>query len=177
MNQRERAVSGLRKVYERFIKIRGEPRDIALGFALGIFIGVSPILGLQMWSGLLLAALFKWNKIAAVIGTLISNPISTPFIYTATYYFGSKIIDISKIPPARLAWDFDTLIWMLSKAPQIFWACALGGVILGLPLALLSYYLSQKAIVRYRNRLKQRLDEKQKLIKEQIKKRRMAPLP
>ena len=32
----------LKKAYERLLKIRGEPREIALGFALGIFIGMSP---------------------------------------------------------------------------------------------------------------------------------------
>ena len=29
-----------RRVYERFVKIRGRPREIALGFALGIFTGI-----------------------------------------------------------------------------------------------------------------------------------------
>lgn len=174
MNQIEGSVSGLRKTYERFIKIRGEPRDIALGLALGIFIGMSPILGIQIWSAIFLAALFKWNKIAAALGTLISNPVSTPLIYTATYYVGSKFIETSETPPARLAWDFDALIGILSKTPQIFWACTLGGIILGLPLALLGYYLSYAAIVRYRTRLTQRLAEKRESIKERIKKRRIT---
>ena len=28
--------------YKRFLKIRGEPREIALGFALGLFVGMTP---------------------------------------------------------------------------------------------------------------------------------------
>jgi hypothetical protein len=35
----------LRRVYERFVKIQGHPREIALGFSLGLFVGVSPIIG------------------------------------------------------------------------------------------------------------------------------------
>jgi uncharacterized protein (DUF2062 family) len=172
MKKRGGAVSDLRKAYERFIKIRGEPQDIAMGFALGLFLGVSPMFGLQVWVAILLAALFKWNKIAAALGTVISNPITTPFIYVATYYVGSKLFDTGKSLPARLAWDFDTLVRILSKSPQIFWAWALGGVIIGLPLACFGYYLSYAAIVRYRTQLRQRVVERRKLLKERIKKRR-----
>lgn len=172
INKRGGAVSGLRKAYERFIKIRGEPRDIAMGFALGIFLGISPMFGLQVWIAILLAALFKWNKIAAALGTAISNPITTPFIYTATYYVGSKLFDTGKNLPARLAWDFDTLLRILSKTPQVFWAWILGGIILGFPLACFGYYVSYAAIVRYRTQLRQRVVERRKLLKERIKKRK-----
>ncbi|MBL7174575.1 MAG: DUF2062 domain-containing protein [Desulfobacteraceae bacterium] len=172
LNKRRGAVSGLRKTYERFIKIRGEPRDIAMGFALGLFLGFSPMFGFQVWVAILLAALFKWNKIAAALGTVISNPITTPFIYVATYYVGSKLFDTAQILPARLAWDFDMLVRILSKTPQVFWAWTLGGVIIGLPLACFGYYLSYAAIVRYRTQLRQRVVEKRKLLKERVKKRR-----
>ena len=30
----------VRKTYERFLKIRGTPKEIALGFALGLFVGM-----------------------------------------------------------------------------------------------------------------------------------------
>ena len=32
----------------RFIRLRGQPDEIAKGFALGIFIGMTPTLGFQM---------------------------------------------------------------------------------------------------------------------------------
>jgi uncharacterized protein (DUF2062 family) len=35
----------LQKFYRKFLKLRGDPREIALGFALGLFIGMSPIMG------------------------------------------------------------------------------------------------------------------------------------
>jgi uncharacterized protein (DUF2062 family) len=171
-NNRRWAVSSLRKTYERFIKIRGEPQDIAMGLALGLFLGVSPMFGLQVWIAILLAALFKWNKIAAALGTVISNPFTTPFIYAATYYVGSKLFDTGKILPAGLAWDFNTLVRILSKTPQVFWAWTLGGVILGLPLACFGYYLSYAAIIRYRTKLRQRVVERRKFLKERAKKRR-----
>jgi uncharacterized protein (DUF2062 family) len=58
----------LHKAYERFIKIRGHPREIALGFALGIFIGMTPTMGVQTPLAVFLAALFKWSKLSAGFG-------------------------------------------------------------------------------------------------------------
>jgi uncharacterized protein (DUF2062 family) len=55
----------LRRAYERFVKIRGRPREIALGFALGVFIGMTPTIGIQMPIAVFFAALVKWSKISA----------------------------------------------------------------------------------------------------------------
>jgi uncharacterized protein (DUF2062 family) len=172
LNKRRGVVSSLREAYKRFIKIRGEPRDIAMGFALGLFLGVSPMFGLQVWVAILLAALFKWSKISAALGTAISNPFTTPFIYAATYFVGSKLLGMGNILPPSLGWDFDTLLRILSKTPQVFWAWTLGGVIIGLPLACFGYYLSYAAIVRYRTQIRQRVVERRKFLKERIKKKR-----
>ncbi|WP_419661268.1 DUF2062 domain-containing protein [Desulfosarcina variabilis] len=35
----------LKKLYQRFTRIRGNPREIAPGFALGLFISFSPTMG------------------------------------------------------------------------------------------------------------------------------------
>ena len=176
MNPVKAPVTGLRKVYERLIRIRGEPRDISLGLALGIFIGLSPIFGIQIWSAILLAALFRWNKIAAAVGTLISNPFTTPFICAATYYVGSRLLGADLVPLRNLEWNLDTLVRILSKTPQVFWALTLGGIILGLPLALISYYICYTAVVRYRTRLKQKLADKRRQLRERLKrKRRRSP--
>ena len=64
----------LQHTYERFLKIRGNPRQIGLGFALGLFLGTTPFIGLHSIVAVVLAALFKWNKIAALSGAWISNP-------------------------------------------------------------------------------------------------------
>jgi uncharacterized protein (DUF2062 family) len=70
----------IRKVYERFVKIRGQPREIALGFALGIFIGMTPTMGIQMPIAVFFAAMLKWSKISAALGVCITNPFTSPFI-------------------------------------------------------------------------------------------------
>ena len=50
-------------LYQRFIRTRGTPREIALGFALGLFIGFSPTMGAQIVIAVFFASLLKWSKI------------------------------------------------------------------------------------------------------------------
>lgn len=77
----------LLKTYIRFLKLRGEPREIALGFALGVFIAFSPTIGVQMVLAIFLAALLKWSKLAVAVAVWISNPLTAPFIYGVTYCY------------------------------------------------------------------------------------------
>ena len=67
-----------RKAYHRFLKIRGHPREISLGFALGLFVGMSPFMGLHTAIAVLLAALLKWNKFSAALAVWIRRFITWP---------------------------------------------------------------------------------------------------
>ena len=93
---KSRIFTPLKKVYERFLKIRGDPHEIAMGLALGLFLGMSPTMGIQTPAAILLAALFKWNKISAAIGVWITNPLTAPFVYGLNYYIGAKLLSIRK---------------------------------------------------------------------------------
>ncbi|MFC1850700.1 DUF2062 domain-containing protein [candidate division CSSED10-310 bacterium] len=170
------------RTYSRFLKIRGNPREVALGFALGLFIGMSPTLGIQMPLAIFIAALLKWNKISAASGVWITNPITAPFIYSATYFIGSKVLELRKsfIPPDEFS--FSTLLLMINKAPFILFSLCIGGIILGIPLAILGYYLSFFALKRYQGKItlsvrrkKEALARKKKKMKERLRNRKKQP--
>lgn len=152
--------SGLRRAYERFIRIRGDPKQTALGLALGIFIGVSPLVGFQLILAVLIAALLGWNKIAAAMGTLISNPITTPFIYTFAYYVGSSVMGTTAENLVVIPRDLETAARMMEEAPRLLLALTLGTVLIGLPLALLGYFASYAALIKYRETIREKLKEK-----------------
>jgi len=46
---------------------------------------------------------------------------------------------------------------MMLKAPEIFWALIIGGIVLGLPLALAGYYFSYSVVQKYQDDIKQKL--------------------
>ncbi|MDD2557284.1 MAG: DUF2062 domain-containing protein [Desulfuromonas sp.] len=77
----------------RFLRIKAKPDEIAKGFALGIFIGMTPTIGLQTPVAIFMAVLLGQDKIAAALAVWISNPITAPFIYMAEYKTGRFLLD------------------------------------------------------------------------------------
>ena len=161
-----------RKFYRRFLKLRGDPQEIALGFALGLFIGMTPSVGFQMVIAAAVAASLKWNKISAAMGVWITNPLTAPFIYSFTFFVGSKIYGTNKIfnPPDELTVSIAKKI--LSKSPGVFYSLTIGGIVLGIPLAVAGYFISLRLVNRYQDDLKEKMNrQKEKILmkKERIK--------
>lgn len=188
----------LRAAYHQLLKIRGEPNEIALGFALGVFIGASPTIGFQMIIAVPIAAILKWNKVAAAAGVWISNPITAPFLYGMTYYIGAKILNISgkenvalmvsllsEVP--SIMWNsiigeaetdvclFAALKKILSTTSLFLWAATIGGFIVGTPMAVAAYYFVYSAVNKYQAQIKHKLiEQKAKLaIKKEAKIRKI----
>jgi uncharacterized protein (DUF2062 family) len=152
--QTESLLGIIRRVYKRFIQIRGEPREVALGFALGIFIGMTPTIGVQTPIAIFFAALFKWSKLSAAIGVWISNPLTAPIIYGVAYITGAKFLNMDPVFNMPLSPTWSALRAMLQRAPQALEAMTVGGAIIGLPLAVICYYLSYAAVEKYQKDVK-----------------------
>ncbi len=160
--------ASLRKAYERFLKIRGNPREIGLGFALGIFVGMTPFMGMHTAIAVFLAAMLKWNKFAAAISVWISNPVTAPFIYSVTYLVGSWFVPPQRpfvLPPT---FDLDALILLVKMGPEFFWVLMVGGAITGLPLAIAAYFMAFGAIVEYRKTILQKLVKSTETLKSKL---------
>ena len=178
--EKESLLSIVRRLYERFIRIRGEPREVALGFALGIFVGMTPTIGVQTPIAIFLAALFKWSKLSSAIGVWISNPLTAPILYGVTYITGAKILSLEPVFSMPLSPTWSTFKAMLQKAPQAFGAMTVGGALLGIPLAIVSYYLAYVAVEKYQTdvkkklaRQKARLSDTKAKVKQKIEKRKI----
>jgi hypothetical protein len=162
-----------RRAYQRFLKIRGHPREISLGFALGLFVGMSPFMGLHTAIAVLLAALFKWNKISAALAVWISNPFTAPVIYSLTYLIGAKVLSYENSYALPRSFDLDALLVIIRSAPEIIWVFIIGGVVAGIPLAIAGYFGAYLAIFEYRQNLKPKLNiEKATDIARKIKSRK-----
>lgn len=162
----------LQKTYQRFLKIRGNPHEIALGFALGLFIGMTPFMGFHTAIAIFFAALLKWNKISAAVGVWISNPITAPVIYPFTFFIGAKLTGISNGANPADGYEF-AIFDMLLKAPMIVLALVIGGVVIGIPVAIAGYYISFSAVNNYRKRIKEKLLHQKKLMSIGVRKRRV----
>jgi hypothetical protein len=164
----------LHKGYERFVKIRGEPREIALGFALGIFVGMSPTMGFQTVIAVFFATLLKWNKIAAALTVWITNPFTAPIIYPITYYVGSVLMGIGNAHAIDMEMQPTSFLAMVQKTPDIIYALILGGIVLGAPLAVGGYYFAYRTVSKYRDDIRRKLAQKKEVraLKKQTRKRK-----
>ena len=168
-------VSAWQKAYERFLRIRGTPREIALGFALGLFVGMSPFLGFQIAIAVFLAAVFEWNKISAAVGVWISNPLTIPVIYPVTYLLGAKVLGIEEIYAFPRTMDMAWILEMIQNAPEIISILTLGGIILGIPVGAVGCAFDYTAVNKYQQEIKRKLAERRALRKEKRKMRAEKP--
>jgi uncharacterized protein (DUF2062 family) len=175
--KKDNLLAAAQKFYRRFVKLRGDPREIALGFALGLFIGMTPSIGFQMFIAATVAAFLKWDKISAAMGVWITNPLTAPFIYSVTYFVGSNIYGTNKVfnPPDELTLSIAQKI--LAKSPGIFYSLTIGGIVTGIPIAIAGYCISYRLIVRCQDELKKKMarqKEKLKIKKERMKQKVMS---
>lgn len=77
-------------------------RALAGGVALGLFVGLTPTVGLQMLLSLGGAVFFRVNAAAAFIALWVSNPVTTPALYWFFNRLGSLLF-ADLVPADKLA--------------------------------------------------------------------------
>lgn len=78
-----------RYLYLKLIRANDSPHKAAMGMALGVALGIFPTFGAGTILAIVLASLFKWNKASALLGSMIMNPFTTPFVWSASAFLGS----------------------------------------------------------------------------------------
>lgn len=72
--------------FAEVVGVHDRPEHLAAAWALGIAIGLSPLIGLHTVLALVLAIIFRLNKVDVLLGTLIINP------WTLTVYFPAAVL-------------------------------------------------------------------------------------
>ncbi len=146
-----------RYAWKRLLRLQASPHAIAAGVAVGIAISFTPLVGFH----LLLAAAITWllrgNIIAAWIATLVGNPWTFPFMWSASYMCGRLVTNGT---PATAAFDMGRILAdPVSALAPVFWPTTLGGVLLGTAIALATYWPVQRAIAIHRAHRASRMAE------------------
>lgn len=129
-------------MFVRFVRLRGLPEEIAKGVALGIFIGMTPTFGFQMAIALFFAYLLKENRLAAILGVWITNPVTAPVIYSIEYEMGRILLSLPRASlPAEFTWGaYADLGW------DIMFPLWVGGTLAGIILGALSYFVTLRMV-------------------------------
>lgn len=144
----------------RVLHVDDTPHRIALGLAIGIFITWTPTMGFQMILTVMVAALMRANKFVGVPFVWISNPVTLVPIYAPNFLVGSWILpgdysvrkfceSVSKAAFAGGGWMNKIGAWWEATI-DFFWPLWVGSVVVGLVLALPTYFVTRWAVTRYR---------------------------
>ena len=76
------------------------PERLALAFGLGVFLGFSPLIGLQTLLGIALAYAVGLSRVAVILGTWVGLPWIVPVYYALATELGSRLLGVE--PPSRL---------------------------------------------------------------------------
>lgn len=141
-----------RVFYDRFVSLRGEPRTIAAGMALGVFVGVTPTIPFHTAIIVALGLLCRLNLTAAYLGSwIVSNPLTIPLLYYSEYQLGRRLLGIgadSWVLKEYSLHAFGTLGWGV-LAPLLA-----GGLILAPLFAAAAYGLTSRLLKRIRGEAK-----------------------
>jgi len=84
----------LRSRFDRVVGVHEQPERLAAAWALGLTIGFSPLIGLHTVLALLLALIFRLNKVDVFLGTLVVNPWTLPVYFPVAVYVGKRITGV-----------------------------------------------------------------------------------
>ena len=160
----------LKSVARRLVNLRASPHEIALGCAIGAFVSVTPLLGVQTILAVLLATLLRGNVPASIVGTFVGNPLSWPFIWASTYAMGLQIVGFEgMLDPATFQHNM-LLVWaaVIEHSPQLLdatvtllwplvWPMLAGSIPLGLLTGAVVYYICKNGVQAWRHRRMNRL--------------------
>ena len=137
--------------YLRLIRLRGGPHFLALGVSIGAFVGVTPTIPFHTILALLLSFLFRASKLAALLATvLVSNPLTFFIQYYLAWMIGNWII------PNNISWaEINAVLEIITDrgfmesldalgrlGGEAITTLIVGGCLLALPIAIISYIVS-----------------------------------
>jgi uncharacterized protein (DUF2062 family) len=149
-----------RRWLDQLLHTHDTPQRTALAYAVGIFFGFSPLLGLHTILGLVCAFAFNLNRVAVLLGIYSNLPWILPAYYTLATLLGATLLRV-KVPPnllrdlqsalAEASWaDFRQLGHALTP---LAWAYVLGSTIGAVILAVIAYRVALAMIVGHRRRV------------------------
>jgi len=142
----------LKALFVRLKELQGDPRYIAIGMAIGVFVGVTPTIPFHTVIALALAFIFRGSTPAAAIGVWFANPVTIPIFYIGSFKLGMLILN----KPIPFDVKFESITELMSLGLDVTIAMIVGGAILGILPAIIAYILTYRIMTRVREKAKKR---------------------
>ena len=132
----------------RLARLPASNYAISSGFACGAMVSFSPLLGFHFVLAVVFAYLIRGNFIAALIGTVVGNPLTFPFIWGLIYKIGTYVTNI-KLEKITHEINFDMIV---NQTYEIFFPMLVGGLIIAPLVWIITYYITYSSIASFKKR-------------------------
>ena len=174
----------VRKRMRAVLSQRFTPHSIALGAAIGTFIGMLPTPGMNMLLTFIFTSLLKVSRVSGLIAVWVSNPVTFVPITYFEFWLGSLIVPSTQISYdtfSRSVLKAETdggewyqllnqlvsfLKYLVEKLPDIFVALVVGSVIFAGVCALIAYPVTLRTVLWFRRVRAERREKRILLMKE-----------
>lgn len=147
------------RAFSRYLLLRlrrsaSDPHRVALGMGIGMWANFLPFPGLGGSLSVALAWLLRANMLAAFMGQLIGNAWTMPLIWWACYKVGLIVFPLTddsigfKMLMENLTMEYVYDNWRV-LARSVLLPIGVGGQMLAIPLALISYWLTHWEVKRF----------------------------
>jgi hypothetical protein len=133
-----------RNVLAQILRIEDTPHRIALTFAVGVFLGLSPLIGLHTVLAIAVAWIFRLNRIVILSGAFINNPWSVIPIYTFSTWIGAEILGTDLLV-TDVDWRGITLGTIVRDLEQLVVPFIFGTLLVAALFSVLCYVVVRKA--------------------------------
>ena len=147
-NPRER----IREYWTHLRELRDAPHAIAGGVAIGLFWGFTPLTGLKTLLSIFTAWMCRCSKLPAVVTVALHDVLLPvwPIILRWEYQIGFWICSQPHHFPPALTIQNVRLVQLLEwKTVALLGPTFLGSCVIGVPIALLSYWITKVMLERY----------------------------
>jgi uncharacterized protein len=144
---------------DSLLHVNDTPERTAAAYALGVFLGFSPVLGLHTIVAIALAFMFSLNRVAVLLGVYSNLPWIMAGYYAFTTMMGAAILRTT--PPADLRERLGDMFQLSLRSMEfwhelvrllrpLLWPFTLGSTIGAAVLAAIAYRVALAFVIRRR---------------------------
>jgi uncharacterized protein (DUF2062 family) len=141
----------LKQQFKNIMSLDSHPGHISAGFAVGVFISFTPpIPGFHTALALIIAFVFRLNKLTCLTGSWINSPITVVPSMILSYKLGKWLLGChgtSELNIRNLDWDTLKGIMLHHSKPLL-----LGCSIIGFVAAVAAYFICYRLVVFFRRK-------------------------
>jgi uncharacterized protein len=142
------------------------PHKIALGFAIGVWVSFTPILGTHLLIAGLACWLLRANFFAAFMGSWVGNPWTYYAMWWSGYEVGRRLLGLPPVNIEKLlegSWSLPILVQNAEVlAQKIVLPALVGGWLVGVPVGAIFYFAVRWQVRKLMKNRRKRLLHKQK---------------